>query len=339
MNSQASEKVYSTSRKEKQQPPQFAEFGPYYQHTASTIRSAFAANQRKGHPRNPGYRGYHEQDQSYQGYGAYPPPSYQQFSSAHHIKRDTRDPRDLRGPPPDPRFVYPHDGYGREQGRSDYRFRSDKHINHARENFARERGHNSRRDSAMDPSLHAGYDPRDPRGDPRGYPPQQGGNFRGSYHQKIGNMPPGHYNRHYQQPPYGYSNDPRSRDNFYPQQGPGQFYPPQSYPEFRSERRVMHPGRFPHRDDGRGNFYPQRDMKGFNSDMNIGRDPHRKGQEAYAYNYPNEHQNEFSRGYGERGSLRDVYGREKEPFMINEFMQGEEEEEDDNGLQRADVPF
>lgn len=319
LESQTSEKVYSSGHKKNQN--RFQEFGPYYNHTASTIRSAFIPNRMSNYSNVPQNPNSSKNGSEFHQYGKNPPFNPYQYGSAHHIRRDQRmhDPRFLnqnqfqqRQNPPPPQHM------------NDMRYNSDKHIQHNRGEFNHLQGSGRKksgfgRQMMQNPQFgNNGYYPP-----PHAY--DQRNQMPGPQRDQYNNFNPNQYD------PQNYS--------FHPQNGNQQnfnqnnFYPPQNYPEFRSERRLMD-RRNNMLPPPQGQFYPQRDMRNYGSDMNIRGNPQNQ-DDYYYYNYHNQ------QGHGQFSRGRHPFPREDERnhFRINEFMEGEEEHEEDNELRRADVPF
>lgn len=378
MISETSEKVKSYGGGGMTQ--QFTDFSPYYHNTASTIKSAFAVNNSRYAEQSSDSRNtpvYYPL--KYPGNNHYPGSNGNQvphqFSSEHHIMKKEGGYDNTRDMPyRDPRFLYPgdknHNGGFNRHWESDRQetmaFNSDKHIQYGnnlnfqppnRNEYNHPRGGGRRSSFGPGPWMNNPNGPQGRRGpsDNEYSTSQKSGNqpnFQNNgYPHNIGNfknhIPPAGYNPAY--------NDYHGHKNF---------QETHQYSDFRSERQVNYQnysnqqyhqnhninnpsnqnfnfGQF----DGRrgGNFHPQRNMREFNSDMNIGyNEPQGGGGEFYAYHYPNEHQNENSWGYGGKGNLRNINSNSKfnprGKGRNNEFMVAEEDNDDDE-LQRVDGPF
>lgn len=336
INSQTSEKVYSSGKKKKKQS--FEEFAPYYRNTGTQIKSAFAMNQ---HQRSTDYstRAQHppsiNQDPEYPRYGKQPPHQPpQHYGSAHHIRMNNKN-QEYQ----DPRFFYPK-GFKKAQfGSEEMRVNSDKHIKRNNE-IARQRS-----GFATGGRSNQGFDyhqnPNFPPYGKQAYPPS--GNFYQRGVHRSNSMREGpHPNPYYQKPYYPDPYYQQNHQNFqqHHNRGRGGFHQHNNYPKFHSERMVMPRGRGGSRNlpPRNGEFYPQRDMRAYGSDMMIKGGP--QGGEYYGYNYQNERQNGFSGNFRDKDMRRvagDDEAHNNEQFKIHEFMEGEEEEEEN--LQRADVQF
>ena len=316
----------------------FSEFAHYYDSTATaTLKSAY----------NVKYKG-----------GKFPPghprePETNQFSSAYHIRKPTRDKFEGMYPMANP-----------DRREPPHRFVSEKNIPL---NYGAYRGDGIPMDYGHHPhhygQYNPGYHPHGDYYDPRMMPPRP--SMEESYH--MGGGYPGGEGSYPRYPPKNkesYSANkkpvrggPRAPYDGYPPERPripGYRYPPKGYGghaygggEFYSQRDLAYKAeQMKHRP-----MREMREMRGekkmrFRSDMNIARPMPRKGPRQGPppggnwrnHPHPSDQYDPYWPPYPHRQQMRDYDQRWKTPLATqNEFA--EVEEEDDEPLQRVNAPF